>query len=358
MIEANYSPFVKSKRGEARALMELDTRTKARILPLFDVLGMSSLAGKQVSPEKHFEKQVKMIEMAWKASGPCYLDFYDVQPSLRMTDGKHPVSFVAGSMELASVDFIPVLGFARDVDYLLSIRAFTPHAKAIAIRLEREDLMLPSGLAERITNLISSVGGTGLPLHLLLDCRSLHGTDVTRLRDVLVAALGELSALRAARTTLVASSMVADMSPFQRDSINRVKRVDLDLWMTLVQNGHPNLQFGDYGVIHPDFVELDGSKIKPAAKIRYTTHNEWIVIKGGKWVDDTTQHRRLSRALAECDEFRGDDSWGGRYIEDVLADPASKCGTLETWVSIDQSVHITLTRRQVERILAPVALNH
>lgn len=348
-----YSPFVKTKRGEARALQELDVATKAKLLPLFDVLALSSRG--EISPDvkKHLSKQAKMIQMAWAESGECYVDLFDIQPSVRLPDGGHPLHFVLNELDAAKVSYIPVVGLARDIGYLVAMRSVLQNATAIAVRLEVEDLLLPAGLSLRIDELLRSLGARNLPLHIILDCRSLLNQDVAKIARAARASIAETLTLSAVRTTLAASSMVSDMGSFKRNSINRVKRRDLELWMTLAQSGFPYLCYGDYGVIHPDFVDLDGALIKPAAKIRYASHAEWIVVKGFRWVDDTSQHHQLAISLQGCSEYRGGDCPGGNYIETAIAG-RDKYGTLETWVTIDQSVHISLTRKQVERVLAPI----
>ena len=354
MSTAFYSPFVKTKRGEARALKELDRATKNSILPLFDVLALSRGVTAELDIQKHLEKQARMIETAWAAQGHCYVDLYDVHPSARALSGLHPLTFVTALLDQKKVSFIPVAGLGRDVNYLVALRAVISNGvPALAVRLEVEDLLLPVGLKQKIQTLIGQIGATSLPLHILIDCRSLIGQDVGRLKNAVQNALPEIRALNPIRLILSASSMVADMSGFKRNSINRVKRDDLSLWMSLAQSGSPDLGFGDYGVIHPDYVDLDPKVIKPSAKIRYTTHGEWIFVKGFRWVDDTSQHHGLSKKLSDCPEFRGADSWGGDYIESAAAG-RPKYGTLETWVTVDQNAHITLTRKQVERVLMPL----
>lgn len=354
MSSAVYSPFVKTKRGEARALKELDSTTKRAIVPLFDILKLSRGITAESDIQKHLEKQVGMIDLAWADQGACYVDLYDVHPGARALNGLHPLTCVSALLDQKRISFFPVAGLGRDVNYLVALRAVIGNGcLGLAVRLEVEDLLLPRGLGLKIQTLIDQVGATSLPLHVLIDCRSLVGQDAGRLRRAIQAALPEIRVLSPERIVLCASSMVADMSTFKKNTLNRVKRDDLSLWMSFVQVGSSDLGFGDYGVIHPDYADLDPRVIKPSAKIRYTAPGEWIVIKGFRWVDDTSQHHDLSMELANCPEFRSADSWGGSYIVSAAAG-RPKYGTLETWVTVDQNVHITLTRKQVERVLMPL----
>lgn len=351
MRYAAYSPFVKTKRGEAKALKELDSRIKNAIFPLFDVLALNKGVITEPDVQKHLDKQVRMIELAWTNQDPCYVDLFDVNPSARALDGVHPLTYVSGQLDQKKISFLPVAGLARDMNYLLMLRSVVSNGcPGIAVRLEVEDLLLPAGLNQKIQTLLNQVGALSLPLHILIDCRSLIGQDLARLQSAVRVVLPQLRLLNPARMILSASSMVSDMSKFKKNSMNRVKRDDLSLWLGFAQGGFSDLGFGDYGVIHPDYVDLDPRVIKPSAKIRYTADTEWIVIKGSRWVDDTSQHHGLSMELANCREYRGEDSWGGHYIETAAAG-RPKYGTLETWVTVDQNAHITVTAKQVERVL-------
>ena len=348
---ANYSPFVKTKRGEARALKELDGRIKRAIIPMFDVLALNRGVVAEADVEKHLEKQVRMINLAWLEQGPCYVDLFDVHPNARAMNGVHPLEFVGALLGKSRIPFIPVAGLGRDVNYLVALRSLIANgSSAIAVRLEVEDLLLPVGLDSKIQKLLGQIGAEQLTLHILIDCRSLVGQDADKLKNVIMAALPALRLLKPSRLVLSSSSMVADANGFKRNSVNRIRRDDLSLWLGVCHAGFTDVCFGDYGVIHPDYVDLDPRVIKPSAKIRYTTSSEWIFVKGFQWVKDTSQHHGLSVELSQCREFRGADSWGGDYIESAAAGRA-KYGTLETWVTVDQNAHITLTSRQVERIL-------
>jgi hypothetical protein len=349
MKYAAYSPFIKTKRGEAKALKELDSRIKNAIFPLFDVLALNKGVTTELDVQEHLDKQIRMIVLAWADQDACYVDLFDINPSARALDGVHPLTYVSGQLDQKKVSFLPVAGLARDMNYLLMLRSVVSNGcPGIAIRLEVEDLLLPEGLNQKIQTLLSQVGALSLPLHILIDCRSLIGQDLARVKSAIRVVLPQLRLLNPKRMILSASSMVADMSKFKKNSLNRVKRDDFSLWLGFAKE-FPELGFGDYGVIHPDYVDLDPRVIKPSAKIRYATPTEWLVLKGSRWVDNTSQHHFLSVELAKCSEYRGEDSWGGHYIETAVAG-RPKYGTLETWVTVDQNSHITVTAKLVEKV--------
>jgi hypothetical protein len=348
---AIYTPILKSKRGEAKALLHLSPSVKPNIIPFFDVLALKSesLSGSDV--QEHMIKQALTMASGWKQQGPCYVDLFDVAPSARGIDGVHPALLVHERLASEQVHVIPVVGLERDLPYKLAIRSVVSNgADALGIRLEAEDIQLPTGLAIRVRQLIQEIGARSIPVHLFLDFRSIANQPSDIIQVQFSKALAELRSLGVARIVFAASAMVNNMGGFKKDSFNRVPRLDYLTWRALASI-HSDVDFADYGVVHPDYIDLDPRFIKPAAKIRYATDREWLIVKGSRWVSDTSQHHGLSRVLCSNPEFRGADCWGSDYIS-TAASGRKSYGALETWVTIDQNTHITHTVSQLTKVVA------
>lgn len=344
-----YTPILKSKRGEARALQHLDKQTKSRIIPFFDVLALKSGLSNSNDIHTFLEKQAINIAAAWNGCGHCYVDLYDVDPSARGHNGAHPVNIVHDYITIDRIDAIPVIGIERDMAYKIAIRrVVTAGVDAIAVRLGNEDIQLPSMLKDRISRLLSEIGATDLPLHIFMDFRSIENiaSDVVQMR--FTRALAEIRKINPSRIVFAASAIISDMSKVKKSELTRVSRRDLLIW-ELLANIHPDIDYADYGVVHPSYFDFDPRTIKPAAKIRYTSDREWIIVKGRRWVDDTSQHQDLSKLLYKSNQFRGQDCWGGNCIVSTV------CGShtlksLEDWVTIDQNNHITYTAKQLSKV--------
>lgn len=346
MNEAYYYPFLKTKRGEAKALLNLSAGVKAAIRPFFDVLALDSQVTHPSQVQAHLTKQCGMIATGWKEQGPCYVDLYDIRPDARAERGVHPLQYVMSSLLALNVNPIPVIGLGRDIAYQVAFRALMiEEPPAIAIRLEQEDLLLHEGLADRVLELVSAIDAQDKPLHVIADFRGMRGSGASSgAADVLYEALAEIRSLNPSCIVFAGSGMVDSMGVYKRDSVNRLPRIDYQAWQALVLAGVRDVRYGDYGVVHPDYVDLDPRVIKPSAKIRYATAQEWLIVKGSSWRDDTSQHRRLAETLVALPGFRGGDSWGGQYIVSA-AGGRSTYGSLETWVTIDQNAHTTFTTR-------------
>lgn len=352
MSVAIYSPFFKSKRGEAKALAHLSSVTKAEVLPFFDVLALPQGTVAPSEVQAHLVKQAGNISTAWRGSGQCYVDLFDINPAARALEGRHPLGVVAAHLHGLGIPFIPVVGLARDVHYRLALRGLVQEGGlAVAVRLEAEDIQLPRDLARRVNETLAEIGATNIELHVISDFRSIADGAGNSAADLFLDGLSEIRRLKPARIVFAASNMVSSMGAFKANSLNRVARNDLLAWREVVSAAGEGIAFGDYGVVHPDYVDLDPRLIKPAAKIRYATQSEWIIIKGTCWRDDTSQHHRLAQMLTRTSDFRGGDSWGGEYIVSAAAGRPTY-GSLETWVTVDQNAHVEMTVAQTARIAA------
>lgn len=353
MVESVYTPILKTKRGEAVAVFRLEQSVKDRIIPFFDILALGAEALNGSDVQEHMEKQAANIIAAWKNQGFCYIDFFDVVPSARGVNGIHPVTLIFDKLTSARVSAIPVVGIERDVAYKIAVRnVLSNGADAVAIRLDSEDIQLPSSLPQKIANLLFEIGAKNIDLHIFVDFRSIDSDSRAVVGGQFLRVLGELKGLSAKRIVFSASAMAQNMGGFKRGSVNRVKRLDYLIWRDILKL-HDNIDYADYGVIHPNYIDFAPGVISPSAKIRYTTSGEWVIVKGSRWRDNTAQHHDLSKILQDQPEFRGDDSWGGKYIVSAASGRKSY-GALETWVSIDQNNHITQTTKQISRIAVAV----
>lgn len=349
MINPIYTPILKSKQGEAKALMRLDRQIKSNIIPFFDVLALKSGFSNGSDVHAFLEKQAINIAAAWNGCGHCYVDLYDVDPSARGYDGEHPVNIVHEKIAFDRIDAIPVVGVERDIAYKLAVRrVVSAGVDAIAVRLGSEDIQLPSMLVERVSRLILEIGASDLPLHVFMDFRSIENTDSDVIQIRVNRALVEIRKLNPSRIVFAASAIVSDMGKVKKGGLKSVVRRDFLVWEILA-NTHKDIDYADYGVVHPDYFDFDPKTIKPSAKIRYTSDKEWIIVKGSRWVSDTSQHRSLSNLLYESEKFRGEDCWGGRNIVSA-ATGGHAFKMLVDWVTIDQNNHITHTARQLAGI--------
>jgi hypothetical protein len=100
--------------------------------------------------------------------------------------------------------------------------------------------------------------------------------------------------------------------------------------------------FGDYGVAHPDLVELDMRMVKPFAKLRYTIDDNWHIARGTPVrTHGFAQYQQMCATLVALPYFSGAAySAADAYIADCAAG-AVTTGNLSTWVWVSTNRHLT-----------------
>ena len=109
--------------------------------------------------------------------------------------------------------------------------------------------------------------------------------------------------------------------------------------------------FADYAISHPYTKELDPRTMRMSASIRYTTSNNWLVLKGRNVRQyGFDQYFELAKELIERPEYADRDfSWGDKYIADCALGMTGP-GNATTWRKVGTNHHITLVARQIAKL--------
>ena len=99
----------------------------------------------------------------------------------------------------------------------------------------------------------------------------------------------------------------------------------------------PSMRYGDYGVVTPDFSELENPQLivgRMGPNARYTLDNRWFVTRGRRFqTDGYDQYYTLAEQVASLAEFSGRTfSFGDEYI-DVRANGNGTTGNPTTWIA-------------------------
>lgn len=111
-----YVPILKGRDGEYGALQGLNSTAKDRLIPLIEMPPIP-WNFEEERPDRtidtHLEKVTQKLDRAWGSGRPFFLDFLWIAEEERMTDGGHPVNFVAESAASRGLCPIPVVGLVR-----------------------------------------------------------------------------------------------------------------------------------------------------------------------------------------------------------------------------------------------------
>ena len=261
-----------------------------------------------------------------------------------MADGRHPVTFVQDELRGKGCVSVPVIGMDRDVDYQTAVmNAAAIDDFGICLRVSLEEA------ARGIQGYLDAhkkETGLGLDgLDLILDLGAPNFVPIDGFARAVKAVIGKIPNLNEWRTfSLISTSFPASMAEVKK-SPDTIPRYEWLFYEKLVKDlGNEGMRiptFGDYGINHPDVLDLDMRFVKPSASIRYTIDNAWFIIKGPNVRDNGfAQYRDHCRTLVASSEFLGPGfSFGDLYIDQCAAGVGST-GNLTMWRQVGTNHHL------------------
>jgi len=300
--------------------------------------------------DKHLELFGKRLETKWQ-NNPCFVDLNLIGNEQRMADGRHPVKFIFDELRSRNCLAVPVSGLGRDIPYKLAVKQVVATDKmGLCLRLKVDEAARPN-LKDMIDIFLDEVV---LPADcdLILDLVSPNYIPIEGFSKVIEMLIRRLPYLKNWRTfTLLGTSFPESMAEI-RSSPVRIPRNEWLLYKLVSSNLAKSKvrvpAFGDYCINHPKVLAMDMRQLKPSATIRYTTENEWIIIKGPNVRDNQFgQYRAHCRAVTRFADYCGPEfSVGDNYIYDCSIGSAST-GNLTTWRWVGTNHHLEFVARAI-----------
>ena len=351
-----YSPIIKGKLNDLRALGKLSASARASVKPLIEAMPLP----KNGDIEKHLHKLAHYL-VKHVPLGEIYLDFYGLLPDLQTPNGANATIAGYNLVKALGRKVTPVYGFSRNDSLWPSIASVVKeNSKGFCFRVDLDDM---DDLAEETWGQIlergAEVGLQPNQIDLMLDLRDLKGLELEELQEKVLDFLAINPRVKQYRTIILAgSSALKTVAEIQKDDIGHIVRRELILWSRLqreVPDGF-SIVFGDYGVIHPDFSDQGPNKYMNA-KIRYTDRGRIIYFRGHglKYpVKDYGQYHKLAAQVRNSISYQDREfSYGDWYI-DAVADFNSTPGHPGTWVMADMNHHLEYTTMQMTRLVTKV----
>jgi hypothetical protein len=354
-----YVPILKGKEGEFAALEALDNGVKSRLAPLIEVPAVPYDYTNE-RPAKSLDEHVASVpDRLKRCCGDIqfYLDLPWFDADEHLSDGRTALEAILTACNELEIVAIPVLSRASSRDYLsAAIPNASRNIQSVCIRLLVEDFDEQIDLDAEIDRLMSSLGlSDGSTADLVIDLEDLT-TDSGRATLIARSVLSMIPRREEwRRIILAASSFPEDLSDVGAATTTTLPRLEWDLWRTLQRRPgllpRQDLIFGDYAIAHPIPKELDPRTMRMSANIRYTTENEWLVIKGRNVRQyGFDQYFDLCQILVEHPDYSGRDfSWGDGYIEEC-AQGLSGPGNATTWRKVGVNHHLTLVARELAKL--------
>ena len=355
-----YLPILKARRGELKALSQLHASTKGSLTPLIDIprKDLDKENGSAIKNlESHIAEVVKKIRLAWGNEFPFYIDTHDIDLSERISNGTHPMNYLMNHLRNLGLKAIPTTDLARDESYHFAIaKEIAKDQRGNLIRIYEEDMININELHSNLTNMLKILRQTPEDTHILLDFKSILGKEPYEIVSIAIDIINELPNVTRWRSlSMAASGMPQTLSekvkPGERGII---KRTEFEAFKTVLLNGNklkrtPN--FGDYAIVHPTHRPYKQQAISIAPSIRYTTSEEWLILRGvstKKHPKKMGQYHELSEELIKHPEFQGSDfCYGDREITRISNNIGSP-GIPNIWVGIGCNHHMTYIVQQLK----------
>ena len=129
-------------------------------------------------------------------------------------------------------------------------------------------------------------------------------------------------------------------------SAGYIGRSEVELWNNVSGQASQVPIFGDYGIVNPEYIDLDpriiSNQMTPA--IRYALEKEWYVVRGESFrKGGYEQYYGLARAILNSGHYFGAGfSFGDHYINEK-AHNNDGSGNPMTWLTAGLNHHIMVT---------------
>ncbi len=330
-----YIPIIKSKRGEMVAIGNLEEEILNYIQPIVELVPKTDSTDHRESASRFKECVDKECK---KLKHSLIVDFFrhwDDGPDDVITDlfdslqDYNPIPVVYASTFRERKDLVTDLVNKTD-------------RNAACIRI------VPEEITQNLHEILSEIQSTcnideGNSI-LIVDLGVLPQENIGILPAIVEQYLSMVDTIPGwPRRYLASTSMVRDMSEIPRNTTVYIDRIEWNILNRINLDGDLNniYNYSDYTSVHPDMIEFD-VRWAPAAKIRYSAEDSWIISKGRSLRDyGYEQFYILSREVSRLPEYKGREySFGDNFIAQAAAGEA--IGNLTNWVTVSVNHHITL----------------
>lgn len=342
-----YVPMIKWKQGEYQALLRLTDETKSHVLPFIDIPPIGWDFGKQrlmKTIDEHLHGFGKRLKNKW-GSRPAFIDLVLLGSNERMSNGLHPVEYVFDDVRAYSKSIIPVTALDRDASYLIALKnVVNIDNNGLCIRLSFNDL-IKGDVDLHLQSMCEYFEVDLSSIDIVLDLAAPNFQPLSNFVKALKAAISKIDGLNYCRTFTISATAFPETMGSLKLGENYVGRDEWKFFIEyrlLLTDDDRFPQFGDYTIAHPNVVNMDMRLVKPAASLRYTIDDSWLIVKG-KNVRDYKfgQYVDICALAVGSGHFSGDTfSLGDKYIYDCSKGNEST-GTLTTWRWVGVNHHIT-----------------
>ena len=286
-MNKHYFACLKLKSNEIDAIKDLDLNLLENVTPLFDIPRNLKDTNNIDSAYKYITNGIKKLDKWWDKGKQLILDCYDL-PTLLDQNNLNIYSDLLNTFLLSGYKVVPVLALNRDKSHNNSVinLAKTNFFETVALRLDHDDIDDFSLCKKEIESLINS-----LPLSkfiIILDIRLIKdNSELKKSMSACMDFLDDLSShptIKNYNTAITSSSIKSYIA--KPNTTPQIPRYESNIYTHLISK-HPELNYGDYGIIGPDYSdEVIPDYLMPdvsTPKLIYTEEKLFHIFKGGSF---------------------------------------------------------------------------
>lgn len=351
-----YTPILKGKGNDLKALGKLPRSLSAHVHPLVELL----------SPNDDETVEASCVRFAHQLRKHCPLqpmsiDLHSIAPKHTTNDGSPALEALCSSLRGLGIMFTPVFGFDHEPElWERVVKIAAREARGLTFRLRVDDVEAGE---DSIADLIERLRDFRIPTsdtNLLIDLESVGSLDavaLVRLRGLTQDFVDTaLSAANFRLVSVIGSSMPRDVGEVPKEGSMPYYRQEMPLWLNVAAGVRSEvIAFGDYGIIHPNFTDKIIAT-NANAKIRYTKGLHQHIFRGYSLKQGLKygQYHDLAQRVVDSSVYIDrDHSYGDDYVW-RCANREAGCGNLGTWVEVDMNHHLVYVAAQLPKLVTQV----
>ncbi|WCT11562.1 beta family protein [Mucilaginibacter jinjuensis] len=343
-----YVPILKAKYGEFQALGKLSIHVTPHVCPLIELTKVAYDHQEKKTPltiEEHLNKTAKKLIEHWPRSR-AFIDM--TQIAHLQADGNSTIEYFYKRLFEKGLTPLPVFRI-NSPELLLEGIAKIQKKYSITgagIRITLTDLSSPQ-LKSNLDKAIAGQSASISDIHLVIDLAAPENfEDLDALSDAIVSRMEVFPYFQNWASVSVCSSAYPDPKLVKKE-INYFPRHEWVLYGQIAEEMHGKsfyreINYGDYSIVAPGHFDFDPIRMTTAAKMIYTTTENYIFLKG-KSLKNKGFRQYIDQAseIVNADYYLGEQFSAGDWQLKRCCTDQKNTGTATTWNWVGNNHHIT-----------------
>lgn len=317
-----YTPFLKAKQNELKAMSELAPEVKKAICPCFDFPRKKVYSPALLASTA--DRIAESIKRNWGTTAEFYFDDRDLAQQLKV-NGKDPYSYMLEALK--DMPVIPVVALGR-TNHNAGVARLKRNTEigspTVAFRVDPEDFEDFDSVAEQIEDDLNASFDEFDEIDLIFDCRVCTGLNVSETGQQIARFSKKFCDTYNVRRVIVTGSSIPPSSRdiLKPNSTCTVPRRELAIIGKVGDLSDVDLVAGDYATVSPFYsdVDLDPRIMQKVmtARFAYTFKGFHYFIRGSSVKSGGyAQYFGLANIVCGQSFFRGPKySLGDRYLHE------------------------------------------